>query len=350
MNYAVVLAGGSGTRFWPLSRRHSPKQFLKIIEKQSLIEATIRRIRTIIPDKNILIITNNIYLEEIKSQLINFNIPEENIVLEPNPKDTLPAISLCAKIIMQRDRQANVLATPSDHYIKDSVKFKQAMLRALSISSEGNLCLVGIKPNKPRSDFGYIIAAKRKNKDSFFVKCFKEKPKLNEARKIFDKKNVFWNSGIFCFKPEVLLNDLTTHLPNIYHKIIKIRQKADITKIWDTIKPISIDYGILEKSKNSVMLLGKFRWYDLGSWDSLSDILPKDRKSNVVLSDCDWFGLDTHNTFVYSYEHKRLVAAIGLKDFIIVDTPDILLVCNKGKSQEIKRLVGLLKKKINTYV
>jgi mannose-1-phosphate guanylyltransferase len=345
MEYAIILAGGIGSRFWPLSRESLPKQFLRIAEKQSLIEATVRRIRKIIPEDNIFIVTNNIYLGTIKKQLRNFNIPKCNIILEPRPKNTLPAISLCAQIIRLKDPKAKLIVLPSDHYIKDDLNFKFTIKKALTAAEEGFLCLIGIKPNSPRLGFGYINVSNKIDKDIFYVKSFKEKPQPKEAKSLLKMKGIFWNSGIFCFKAEVLLNELKTYLPTLYYQINRIKQRYDITKIWSKIKPISIDYGLLEKSRNLVMVVGKFNWSDLGSWDSLSDLLPKDRKNNTILSDCDCVSLDINNTLVCSYEHKRLIAALGLKDLIIVDTPDALLVCRKDKAQDIKRLVEVLKNK-----
>lgn len=343
MNYAIILAGGVGSRFWPLSREFLPKQFLKVIGKNTLIVETIRRIQPIIPHKNIFIITNQAHLPKIKRQLRRFRIPLENIILEPKPLNTLPAIALGAQIINLKDNQANLLVFPSDHYIKDNIKFKQVIFKALDLASRGSLCLVGIKPDSPCTGYGYIKTGRRIGQDIFYVKSFKEKPQLNEARKLSRRKQIFWNAGIFCFKSEVILREVQLYLPSLYRQIIKIEDKQDIENIWHRIKPISIDYGLLEKSKNLVMVGAKFYWRDLGSWDALCDVLPKDRKNNVILSDS--INLNSTNTFVYSEVPRMLVATIGLENTIIVNTPDALLVCKREKSQEIKKLVGILKKK-----
>lgn len=345
MNYAVILAGGSGSRFWPLSRRHLPKQFLRIIERESLLEATVRRIRVIIPDTNIFIITNKIYLGQIKKQLKNFRIPKENVILEPQPRNTLPAIALCARIISLKDRDANLLISPSDHYIKDSLGFKQVMLKALDLSAGGLLCLVGIKPDEPRLGYGYIQTKSLIKYDVFSVNSFHEKPNPKEARMLFKKKSTYWNSGIFCFKSATILNEIKKYVPKLYRQIMCIKNKRDISNRWQKVESVSIDYGILERSRNLAMVLGKFYWCDLGSWDALSGVLPRDKRNNVVLSDCDSIGLDTSDTLICSYNRKRLIACVGLKDLIIVDTPDALLVCKKEKAQDIKKLVGLLKKR-----
>ncbi len=343
MNYAIILAGGIGSRFWPLSRTVVPKQFLRIIGRKSLLELTLRRIQAIIPDKNIFIITNRLYLSQIKNQIRDLGILKENIILEPKPLNTLPAISLCARIINLKDNQANLLVLPSDHYIKDSINFKQVILKALDLSSKGFLCLIGIKPDSPCSGYGYIKVGGGIGKNIFYVKSFKEKPNLNETKRLFKNKGMFWNSGIFCFKSEVILREIKIYLPRLYRQIIRIKERQDIKNIWNKIKPISIDYGLLERSKNLAMVAAKFYWRDLGSWDALCDILPKDKKNNIILS--DFVELDSKNTFVFSQTPKRLIATIGIQDLIIVDTSDALLICRKEKSQEVKKLVELLKKK-----
>lgn len=343
MDYAVILAGGVGSRFWPLSRKSLPKQFLKIIQKDSLFEATLSRIQPIIPKNNIFIITSPIYLPQIKMRLRNFKVPRENIILEPQPLNTLPAIGLCAQLINLKDSQANLLVLPSDHYVRENLGFRQTISRALDVSRRGFLCLIGIKPDRPCSGYGYIQTARKIQKDTFYIRSFKEKPHPDEAKRLFKNKHIFWNTGIFCFKSEVILKEIKIYLPKVYHQIIQIKDKQDIENIWHKIKPISIDYGLLEKSKNLVCVLAKFYWRDLGSWDALCQILPKDRKNNIILSES--IDLDSIDTFIYSQVPQRLIATVGLKGLIIVDTPDALLVCKKEKSQEIKRLVELLKKK-----
>ena len=343
MDYAIILAGGVGSRFWPLSRKSLPKQFLRIMGTDTFLEATLRRIQKIVPNENIFIVTNRIYLDEIARQSKKFKVPRENIILEPQPLNTLPAISLCARIINLKDDQANLLVLPSDHYIKDNASFRKVMLKALNLSAKGFICLTGVKPDSPCSGYGYIKTGRKIGKDGFFVEYFKEKPTLNTARRLFKEKGIFWNSGIFCFRAVTVLRELKTHVPKLYAQIIQIKQKQDIPKIWHKIRPVSIDYGLLQKSRNLVMVRAEFYWCDLGSWDALSGVLSRDRKKNTILSDC--INLDSTNIFVYSPGYKRLIATVGLQDTIIVDTPDALLVCKKEKSQDIKRLFALLKKK-----
>ncbi len=343
MDYAVILAGGVGSRFWPLSRKSLPKQFLRIMGNDTFLEATIKRVQTIIPRENIFIVTNQIYLQEIKRQLQKFRVPQENIILEPKPLNTLPAISLCAWLISRKDTRANLLVLPSDHYIKDNSGFKKTIVKALNLSAQDFLCLIGIKPDKPCLGYGYIQRGKKIGKGAYSVDCFIEKPSLNTIKQLLRGGGILWNSGIFCFKAEVILEEIKTYVPKLYAQMIKIKQKQDIKKIWPKIKANSIDYGLLEKANNLAMVQAEFYWRDLGSWDVLCSVLSKDRKNNIILADC--INLDSTNILVSSYGSKRLIATVGLEGVIIIDTPDALLVCKKEKAQEIKRVVELLRQK-----
>lgn len=343
MNYAVILAGGRGSRFWPLSRESFPKQFLNIPGKESFFTAALRRIQPFIPAKNIFVVTNSAYLNEIKRQSRKFGVADENIILEPKPLNTLPAIALCAQLIGLRDKQANLLVLPSDHYVKDNAEFKKTAFSALRLSLKGFIALIGIKPADPCAGYGYFKAGKKLTQDAFVVESFTEKPSSEKAKKLFRKRGIFWNAGIFCFQAGVILSEIKAHLPKLYAQISRIKRKQDIRAAWAKIKPVSIDYGLLEKSRRLAMVKAGFDWHDLGSWDALYEILPKDRRGNILLS--GHLGLDTAGTLIYSLIPKRFIATVGLKDTIIVDTDDALLVCKIGRSQEIKKLVELLKKK-----
>jgi len=343
VDYAIILAGGKGTRFWPLSRKATPKQFLRILGKDTFFEATLRRAKQIIPLKNIFIITNQAYLKEIKEQSRQFGISCENIILEPTSLNTLPAISLCTKIISLKDNYANLLVFPSDHYIKDPLKFKQAMLKALRLSLEGFICLIGIKPHTPHSGYGYIKAGKIITKDAFHIHSFIEKPAPLIAKSLFRRKGIFWNAGIFCFQAKTLFQELSKNCPALYRQISRIEKAKDIKNIWKKIKPVSIDYGLLEHSRKLAMVEALVYWRDLGSWEALCEVLSKDKYGNAIVPDCEHLG--SSNIFVYKHKASRLIATIGLKDTIIIDTPDALLVAKKKNADQIKHLVGILEQK-----
>ncbi|MFC1804528.1 mannose-1-phosphate guanylyltransferase [Candidatus Omnitrophota bacterium] len=343
MNYAIILAGGRGTRFWPLSRKRLPKQFLRINEGKSLLSATLGRLSGVIADKNIFIVTNRAYLKEAKKHLRGAGIPAQNFILEPYPLNTLPAISACAKLIMLKDAGAKLLVLPSDHYIKGRNEFKKTMLEALKISSEGGLCLIGIKPGKLHLGYGYIQTARKKSRGVYYVGSFIEKPTVNRARRLLRGKDIFWNSGIFCFQAKAILREISKYQPRLSAQISRVRSKADVARVWDKIRPVSIDYGVLERSDNLMIIAAKFSWCDLGSWETLSEVLQSDSRGNIVMSDS--LSLDCSNNLLYSQGNRRLIATVGISDTVIIDTPDALLVCRKERSQDVKRLVELLKKK-----
>ncbi|MFC1674350.1 mannose-1-phosphate guanylyltransferase [Candidatus Omnitrophota bacterium] len=343
MNYAIILAGGRGTRFWPLSRKKLPKQFLRINEGKSLLSATLGRLRGVIADKNIFVVTNRTYLKETKRHLRGSGIPAQNFILEPYPLNTLPAISACAKLIELKDSGAKLLVLPCDHYIKGRDGFKKTALEALKIASEGRLCLIGVKPSRLRLGYGYIRTARQRGRGVYYVGSFIEKPGVNRARRLLRRKDIFWNSGIFCFQAEAILKETSKYQPGLYAQISRIRSKADIAKVWGKIKPLSIDYGVLERSDNLMMIAARFSWCDLGSWETFSEVTSGDSRGNIIMSDS--LNLDSHNNLIYSKDNKSLIATVGVSDMVIIDTPDALLVCRKERSQDVKRLVELLKKK-----
>lgn len=343
MTYAVILAGGTGTRFWPFSRELEPKQFMPVVGDSSLLEATLKRLRNIIKPGNTYIITNAIYFYEVKKQIEKFLIPQENIILEPEGKNTAPAIGLSAKLIGQFDKDAMLIVLPSDHYIKDLSKFKNCIKKAIDCAGQNFLVTFGIEPKTPSRGYGYIkVKSKIKNKkiDCFSVEKFLEKPNSIKVKKYFKDKRFFWNSGIFIGKTSVFLNELKSYLPKLHSQLSLIKSKEDIPKVWPKITPISIDYGVMEHSKKIVLIPVNFYWSDVGSWDALNEVLPKDKSGNVIQADC--LDLDSRCISIFS-RANRLISTIGLKDIIIVDTPDALLVCDKNKTQDVKKLVQYLK-------
>jgi len=339
MNYAVILAGGVGSRFWPFSRELEPKQFMKIIGEVSLLQATVQRLKGMVEARRVYIITNNIYFYEVKAQVAKFGIPDSNIILEPQGKNTAPAVGLCARLISRVDQDAVLLVLPSDHYIKNIRNFKQALKKAIACAKNNILVTIGIKPIAPSTGYGYIKAGTRKN-GYIAVEKFLEKPDLNKARKYFKDKKFFWNSGMFVWKAAVLLEEIKAYLPDLYKNLALVNSVNDIPEIWPRIKAISIDYGIMEHSQRIGLIPADFYWTDLGSWEALSAILPKDKKGNI--SNGDTLNLDSQGVCVFT-RGNRLVSTIGIKDTVIADTPDALLVCHRDKTQEVKKLVEKLK-------
>jgi mannose-1-phosphate guanylyltransferase / mannose-6-phosphate isomerase len=339
MNYAVILAGGVGSRFWPFSRELEPKQFIKIIGQSSLLQATIQRLKGVVDPAQIYIVTNCIYFYEVKAQISNFRIPDKNIILEPQGKNTAPAIGLCAKLISRLDQDAVLLVLPSDHYIKNEGNFKQTLKKAIACAKNNFLVTLGIKPTAPSIGYGYIKVDKQKH-GYWHVQKFLEKPDLIKAKKYFKDKCFYWNSGMFIWKASVFLEEVKKYLPGLHAHLQLIDSVDDISKVWPQIEAISVDYGILEHSKRIALIAFNFYWKDLGSWGALSEISPKDKKGNVVSGDT--LNLDSQGVCVFS-KGNRLVSTIGIQDVVIVDTPDALLVCDRDRTQDVKKLVDLMK-------
>ncbi len=338
--YALVLAGGVGSRFWPLSRQLEPKQFHCVTGKRTLIQETLWRIKNKIRPERIFLITNVAYLFDIKKQISHFKIPSENILLEPEGKNTAPAIGWAAKHINSLDSEAVMVVLSSDHLILKPQKFLKILDKATVVARNNYLVTLGIKPTRPDTGYGYLKISSKNLKLKYYpVEKFLEKPNEQKAREYFGDKNFLWNSGIFIWKAAIILREIKKHLPLLYASINRIN-KENIKKVWEEIKPISIDYGVMEKSKRVVTIPADIEWTDLGSWQSLSQALKKDNDGNVIKADC--INIDSKNIFVMGSE--RLITTIGLEDLVLVDTPDALLVCRKDLSQRVKEIVDLLKK------
>jgi mannose-1-phosphate guanylyltransferase/mannose-6-phosphate isomerase len=303
--------------------------------------------------ENIFVIGNKRHIYEIKKQLSRFKILSKNILLEPQGKNTAPAIGLAAVRILSRDPNAIMLILPSDHLISKENKFLQTLKRAKEIATNGYLVTLGIPPKYPETGYGYIkIKSKIKNQKSkiiyYEVERFCEKPTLRKAKEFIKDKRYYWNSGIFIFKAKVILEEIRKYLPELYKKLNEITCLPDrqvkskkLERIWKKLKPISIDYGIMEKTKQAVMIPVKFGWRDLGNWRALDELLPKDNLGNILEGN----SLDLGSKNITIFGDKRLIATVGLSNIIIVDTSDALLVCRKDQARDVKRIVEELTKK-----
>ena len=342
MIYAIILAGGAGTRFWPFSRELEPKQFIRMVGKTSLLQDTLRRMDGVILPKNVLVITNYNYLHEIKKQVLGTGIPEGNIILEPQGKNTAPAIGLAARLVSAKDKDAVLVVLPADHYIKDLSGFRGCLKKAIAAASKGLLVTLGVRPRDPSTGYGYIKVrpGTAGNSGCYAVESFLEKPSLIKAKEYFKSRRFFWNSGMFIWRADAFLDEVKKYLPGLHKNLAKIKTANDIERVWPKIRPISVDYGIMEHSRKIVLIAADFDWTDLGSWEALDELLPKNKKGNLIHADC--IELQSRGLSVFS-RSERLIAAIGLKDVIIADTPDALLVCDKNKTQDVKKIVQMLK-------
>jgi len=352
--YAIVLAGGGGTRLWPVSRKNTPKQILTFIGKQTLLQTTMKRIRKVIPVSRTYVVTNIRNKKDIEKQLRGFN--KKNILYEPEKRDTAAAIGFAAAVIHARDPQAVVTTVNSDGFIQNENEYVRLLLSAaqLAFDHKGSTVLIGVRPTYPETGYGYIKMGKqlkggKKDQNVYHVECFIEKPNLQTAKKYLKRWEYLWNPTMFVWHIGTLMHLYQKFLPRHYVLIKKIEQAAHKNLVQKVVKkeffkfiPISIDYGIMEKTTDMLVLPANFGWADIGHWRSVKDVLSKNKKENIIKG--LHVGLNTEGSLIYGYSN-RLIATIGLSDLVIVDTPDILLVCPKEKSQEVKKIVDMLNKK-----
>ena len=352
--FPIIMAGGSGTRFWPLSRQERPKQFLPIVSDKTMIEETVHRLLPRIPVSNIYTIANSEQSSLIKNLLPE--LPEDNVLVEPQGKNTAPSLILATATIFLKNPEAVVAALPADHLIEDSPLFLKKLEAGASLAQkEEFLVTLGIIPAFPATGYGYIQFSKdnpqRILEEAFFsVDSFKEKPDLQQAQAFLNAGNFFWNSGMFIWRANVFAQKLKKYAPALYvywKKIlnsVKSDDKAGLSRIFDEIPSVSIDYALMEKAKGVFVCEGNFGWSDVGAWSSLMNIWKKDQQGNTIKGES--IALDSENCLVYNPE--KITALVGVKDIIVVDTPDALLVCHKDFDQNVKDIIDRIKKKHKT--
>ena len=345
-NYAVIMAGGVGSRFWPESISKSPKQFLDILGTgETLIQQTYRRLSNICPTSQILIVTNKDYKATCISQIPSMD--ESNILCEPARKNTAPCIAYASFKIFNQNKDANIIVAPSDHLITNELEFSRIIEECLSISIEGNfLITLGIQPNRPETGYGYIQFSENSplNNNIKKVKTFTEKPNLEIAKKFIKSGDFLWNSGMFIWSAHSILSSFKSLLPEIYEvfaegdSLYNTEDEVDfINNIFPSCKNISIDYGIMEKSNNVYVYPANFGWSDLGTWGSLSDHINNDENNNTILSKKVLI-YDSKDNIIKTPPNKACVIQ-GMQNYIIIDTEQALLICKKSEEQKIKQFV-----------
>jgi mannose-1-phosphate guanylyltransferase/mannose-6-phosphate isomerase len=337
--FTVLLAGGSGTRLWPLSRELFPKQFISIDGSDSLIQTTIKRLLPIIDVEGLRVVCGESHYYETKRHLEDISISsEDKIITEPCGRNTAPAILLAILNILKTNDDAIVLVSPTDHVISNLAKFHKNVIAAINLAKEDLILTMGIKPTYPETGYGYIEGGDKINEGAFTVKGFIEKPDEKTAMEYVKKGNFFWNSGIFAFKASLVLREFETYEPSLLKCVLSMVSNggSSVKEEYERIPPISFDYAIMERTKRGAVIPSDFGWSDIGSWKSLYDFLPKDRDNNVIEGDV--ISHDTRDSLIKS--EGRLVVVNSLKNVAVVETVDAVLVSDLDKSRDIKPLVN----------
>ena len=352
--YIVILAGGSGTRFWPLSRKKSPKQLISVFGGKSMLQRTVERVLPLKP-KRVIVITNSLQAEETARQLKNYHRSARiDIIEEPVGRNTAPAIGLAASFIARYDPTGIMVVLPADHYIVREEEFQKAVMKGRESALNGYLVTMGVVPTRPETGYGYIEAdTALRGPGPFPVKRFVEKPPLEKALNYLDSGNYYWNSGIFIWSVDVILDKVLEHMPDLAAALAGLTFSNDIWELRDfnlqieaiyrVIKGESIDYGVMEKADNVMVIPAQFGWSDVGSWSALPEVIETDSSGNVIIKTKHEINIDSGGCLVCGDE--KLVALIGVNELIVVNTDDALLVCAKDRAQDVKRVVEELEKR-----
>lgn len=350
--FATILAGGGGTRFWPLSRQDLPKQLLNISGNDIMLNDTIQRFDGVIPMENTIIVTHRSQATLLES-IMHTSVHASNILVEPVSKNTAASILLAALYIEKNHGESLMIVFPSDHHITQEEKFRTKLEEACQIAIETDkIVTIGIKPTFAATGYGYISCKREPLMDIpcpvYEVAEFVEKPTFVKAKSYLETGHYLWNSGMFIWKTSTIIDNFKRFLPRLYKTMLPLiaylgtdQEEEMMNQIYPLLQNISIDYGILERCDEVVVLEGDFGWNDIGSWDALGAIFPPNEEGNIVKA--NYVGIDTRNSIIYG--EKRLITTIGLDHLIIADTEDALLICAKDRAQDIKDMVIMLKEK-----
>jgi mannose-1-phosphate guanylyltransferase len=350
--YAVIPAGGAGTRLWPLSRAGHPK-FLHALGTggRSLIQATADRLRPMADFERILVVTGGAHAAAIARQLPE--LPEDNVIVEPGPRDSAPAIGLAAALLARRDPDAVMGSFAADHLVADPVAYEKVLRVAIDAAADGHLVTIGITPTSPETGFGYIrCGSPLGTGGALSVEEFKEKPSAEVARSYLESGKYVWNAGMFVWRVSAVLAEIERQLPELAAGLSRIaaawdtaRREEVLAETWPRLPRISIDHGVMEGAAARGLVAtvpGSFGWNDVGDWDTLATVLPGDTDGNVVTGGGSLVAVDTKGAIV-SAGSGRTIALLGLRDIVVVDTPDAVLVCPRDRSQQVKHIVDELK-------
>jgi mannose-1-phosphate guanylyltransferase len=345
--YAVVMAGGSGTRFWPLSRKHKPKQTLPILGPGTMVRQTVERLFPLFDARQVFVVTAREHADLVRRELDL--LPPENIIDEPMGRDTAAAIGLAATFLHWRDTEAAFAVLPADHFIDDPLRFQKSLLKGRDAARSGALVTFGIKPRYPATSYGYLQRGEVVG-DAVRVRRFCEKPKAEVAREFFESGEYYWNGGIFVWEAGSILAEINRFLPDLAAGLKEIEKSLGTSQLPSTLareygklKRVSIDYGVMEKAGQVLMIETDFEWDDVGSWSAAADRRPKDGAGNAI--DGKVLAVETKNSLVLSSDPGHLVGVLGLEGLVVVHTPDATLVCPKNRADDLKKLIEEIQSK-----
>jgi mannose-1-phosphate guanylyltransferase len=351
--YAVIMAGGGGTRLWPLSRRNKPKQMLPLLEEHyTLFQTTVNRLGGLLTPDRIYVVTVAEQADGLRQQAPE--IPAENFLIEPAPRGTACVVGLAAQVLRERDPEAVMAVLPADHFIRNRDLFHLLIRVAVDVAEKGYLVTLGITPTYAATGYGYIqrgdAIPERVIYPVYRVLKFKEKPNESQAREMLSAGDHSWNSGMFVWRADSILAEIGRQLPKLTATLEEIaagttsaRREEILQRVWLDLDTVTVDYGVMENADRvAVLPAGGLEWSDVGSWDSLFDVLLPDKNGNIVFAG-NHIGEDTNHSLVYGNNGDRLIVTIGVDDLIVVDTGDVLLVCHKDHAQKVRKVVDSLK-------
>jgi mannose-1-phosphate guanylyltransferase len=352
--YAVIMAGGGGTRLWPISRRERPKQLLPLLGNDTLFQSTVNRLAKLFPPERILVVTVAEQATVMQDQVPS--IPVENYLIEPAPRGTASVVALAAAVLKTRDPQAVMAIQTADHYIRNKDLFRYLISTAFDVAAQDYLVTLGITPTFPSTGYGYIQQGEplpgEYRYPVYIAQRFMEKPDEATAQQLMRSGDHSWNSGMFVWRADAILGEIKRQMPELYRAVSQIAAAWEtperdevLQRQWMPLRSQTVDYGVMEKAQRvAVLPASGLGWSDIGSWDSLFEVLLPDMNGNVATSANHHLALDTHNTLVYSGSEERLVVTIGLDDVVVVDAGDVLLICKVDQSQKVRDVVKHLKK------
>ncbi|MCG2694318.1 mannose-1-phosphate guanylyltransferase [Candidatus Parcubacteria bacterium] len=341
----IIIAGGQGTRLWPISRKGEPKQIKPFLNGKTLLKKTYERLLVNIPGENIFLSTTKLLRDAVKKEMEG--LPEENIIIEPEPRGTAAALGLSLFRILKKDKDAIFVYINSDNFIKDEKEYHETLSvgEKIVLENPGKVLLIGVKPDCPETGYGYIKVGENAGKIDehkfYSVKKFVEKPNLETAKQFLESGEYFWNPTLIIARADYFLSLYKKHLPDMYDKLLEITESPEkIERIFPTIEAMSIDCGILEKESNMLVLPADFGWMDIGHWKAIWDMHALGIDDNIEIG--RHIHLDSRGNLIYS---DKLVATIGLENMLIIDSHDALLVCPKDRAQDVKKIVEKFKEK-----